>query len=221
MKASLDTDITIHLYMSGQEELLFHYFDTLYMHQYLYDNELKSKSYLVYERLGSDIGSNRIKIVTNKYLIHKGIEGLFKNYIKEYEYLFDSGELHALALAKAMGLDAFVSDDTKEYGPHQTLVRELVEGVMPFAFYELLFLRYLSSEITSKEMHLEFGNITSKSMKQHPMNFRQRMLITVRRFSRIHGSVRDFEWISEFCERKKIDYKNKMIKLKRYLLKLE
>jgi hypothetical protein len=32
MKASLDTDITIHLYSSGKQGLMFTFFDKLYMH---------------------------------------------------------------------------------------------------------------------------------------------------------------------------------------------
>jgi hypothetical protein len=48
MKASLDTDITIHLYSSGKQGLMFTFFDKLYMHIYLYEMELKRKSPLVY-----------------------------------------------------------------------------------------------------------------------------------------------------------------------------
>ncbi len=39
MDASIDTDIVIHLYSSGKEELTFHFFDQLYMHAYLYESE--------------------------------------------------------------------------------------------------------------------------------------------------------------------------------------
>lgn len=56
-------------------------------------------------------------------------------YIEDYEYLFDDGELYTVALAKAMGIVIFLSDDTKEFGPHETLVKELIEDVIPFAFY--------------------------------------------------------------------------------------
>jgi len=38
-----------------------------------------------------------------------GIKGLFDGYKRDYEYMFDMGELYAVSLAKAMGLVAFVS----------------------------------------------------------------------------------------------------------------
>ncbi len=56
--------------------------------------------------------------------------------------------MYAVALLGAMGIEVLLSDDTKLYGPHDTLCRELVTDVIPFAFYELLFLRYISSAIT-------------------------------------------------------------------------
>jgi hypothetical protein len=79
------------------------------------------------------------------------LQGLFERYKRDYEYLFDSGELYAVSMAKAMGLVAFVSDDTKEYGPHEALVKELIEDVMPFAFMNCCFLNiYLQISIWEK-----------------------------------------------------------------------
>lgn len=217
MNASLDTDVVIHLYLSGKQGIIFSFFDKLYMHEYLYEKELKNKSIAVYENLTEDVEAERIRIITNKDLIEMGIKGLFEEYKRDYEYLFDDGELYAVSLAKAMGLVAFVSDDTKEYGPHETLVKELIEDVIPFAFYELLFLRYLNSNLSLEDMQIEFEEVTSISMNRHPMNFRKRMLMTARRFSQKHGTERDFSWIYEFCERREIDYKQKMIGLKDFL----
>jgi hypothetical protein len=123
MNASIDTDIVIHLYLSGKQGLLFEMFDDLYMHEFLYERELKRKSLDVYTELSSDVLEGRIAIIRNKDLIELGVKGLFDNYMRDYEYLFDRGELYAVALAKAMGLFAFISDDTKAFGPHETLIR--------------------------------------------------------------------------------------------------
>lgn len=60
------------------------------------------------------------------------------------QYIFDKGELQAVALAKAMGIAAFLSDDTKDFGTYQFLVKEIIESVIPFAFYELLFIKFLN-----------------------------------------------------------------------------
>lgn len=221
MKASLDTDVVIHLYESGKEELIFNFFDQLYMHDYLYQKELKQKSVIAYDGFTYDVANNRVEIVTNKNLFDMGILSLFERYKRDYEYLFDSGELYAVSMAKAIGLDAFVSDDTKEYGPHETLVKELIEDVMPFAFYELLFFKYLSSDLSLEEMHREFEKITLQTMRQYPMNFRNRMLMTARRFSQKHGTKRDCNWVKSFCKRQQIDYNIKMRRLKGYLSGLD
>ncbi|NLK68018.1 MAG: hypothetical protein GX283_02505 [Clostridiaceae bacterium] len=122
MDASLDTDIIIHLYKSNKKELLFSSFDKLYIHEYLLRNEIQRKSNLVYEEVLFDVDNSRIEIIGNKELIKMGIKSLFENYKSEYYYLFDMGELYAIALAKAMGIAAFTSDDTKDFGPHDTLV---------------------------------------------------------------------------------------------------
>lgn len=217
MDASLDTDVVIHLYSSGKQELLFSSFDELVMYEYLFEKELKNKSPLVYAEVIRDVGNRHIKIITNADLISMGIKGLFENYKESNQCLFDQGELHAIALAKAMGIAAFVSDDTKPQGPHHTLVQEIIEDVIPFAFYELLFLKYLSSVITLKELFEEFEAITSASMSQHPMNFRSRIIATVRRFSERNGTKRDIEWLRSFCEEKNINFKAKMRELKLFL----
>ncbi len=50
MNASIDTDVVIHLYLSNRQGLFFEIFDELYMHEFLYEEELKRKSISVYEK---------------------------------------------------------------------------------------------------------------------------------------------------------------------------
>jgi len=151
-------------------------------------------------------------------LRERKIKGLFDEYCLEYKYLFDSGEMYALALAKTLGIPVLISDDTKEYGPHDTLCRELVEDVIPFAFYELLFLRYLKSELSVGDLHSEFDAIANKMRNR--MNFRSRMKRVAKRFNSKQGTLRDQEWIEEFCEEHYINWKGKMKELKNYLKQL-
>ncbi len=221
MNVSLDTDIVIHLYLSEKEGLIFDFFDEIYMHEYLYEKELKRKSQRVYDRLTNDIEIGKIKIITNKDLCDMSIVSLFERYKRQNEYLFDMGELYGVSLAKAMGLVAFISDDTKDFGPHETLVKELIEDVIPFAFYELLFLKYLQSEMDLDGIHEEFKEIVAKSMGKYPMTFRSRMLRVTRRFSVKFGTARDIMWLCEYCTKKQIDYRSKMVLLKKYISKLE
>lgn len=217
MDASLDTDIVIHLYKSNKRDLLFSFCDKLYMHEYLLENELKKRSYSVYEEFLIDIKDGYINIISDSCLVQLGVKGLFDRYKEDYNYLFDTGELHAVALAKAMGIAAFLSDDTKDFGPHETLVRGLIEDVIPFAFYELLFLRYIETDMSPKDLYKEFEEVTSESMAEYPMNFRSRMLRTVKRFSNKFGIERDKKWINDFCTNKNIYYNNKMKELKAFL----
>ena len=217
MDASLDTDIVIHLFISDRQELLFSSFDNLYMFEFLIEQELRVKSPTVYDKVRTELAAGRIKRITVANLIELGIRNLFDEYKRDYSILFDQGELHAIALAKAMGISAFVSDDTKDQGPHQTLVKQLIEDVIPFAFYELLFLKFLRSTITVQEMKAEFEAVNDAAMGQHPMSFRPKIAATVRRFSTRDGTERDTDWMNSFCLAQRINYREKMQELKCFL----
>jgi hypothetical protein len=69
MKASIDTDVVIHLYLSNRQGLFFEIFDGLYMHEFLYEKELKRKSLFVYEKFSSDVAEGKATIIKNKDLI--------------------------------------------------------------------------------------------------------------------------------------------------------
>jgi hypothetical protein len=217
MDASLDTDIVIHLYKSGKKELLYSSFDKLYIYDFLLEKEMKRKSMSVYKEFKKDVEAGIVKVIINKDLIDMGIKGLFEEYKESNQYLFDQGELQAVALAKAMGIVAFVSDDTKDFGPHQSLVKELIEGVIPFAFYELLFIKYLNSEITIEELHSSFQQVNAASMSEYPMNFKRKLSEVLKRFSDKHVTERDKKWISEYCNNRNINLNDKMLKLRDYL----
>lgn len=217
MDASLDTDVVIHLYKSGKKELLYSSFDKLYIYDFLLENEMRNKSMSVYEEFKRDVEAGMVKVINNRDLINMGIKGLFEEYKESNKYLFDQGELQAVALAKAMGIAAFVSDDTKDFGPHQSLVKELIEGVIPFAFYELLFLIYLKSELTVEELHNSFQQVNESSMAEFPMSFKRKLSEVLKRFSVKHGSERDKKWIKEYCCERNINLNHKMVKLRDYL----
>ena len=101
------------------------------------------------------------------------------------------------------------------------LVKEIIEDVMPFSFYELLFLRYLSSELTSDQLYQEFEEVNSASMAERPMKFRSKILATIRRFSERSGTARDLEWMKQYCSKLNIDFKKKVRDIKPLLESLE
>ena len=220
MEVSLDTDITIHLYNAGKEELLNCYFDKLYIHEFILEHEIKNKDLNVYQKIKSEEKEGRVIVVTTQYLIDVGMKKRFEDELYDIKVLFDYGEANAVALASTLGIAALATDDTKEYGPHDSLVSEYIEDVIPFAFYELLYLKYLQSDDDFELFQTEFESINVIAYPTYPMTFLNRVKRVVRRFSK-RGTERDRNWMQEFCESNNIDYGRKMKVLKEHLSRTE
>lgn len=213
MDVSVDTNILIHLYQANSKVLLLSSFGSIYAYEYLIDEELYRNDKECYKQVNIDIDEGRIIKVTNLMLIDMGIKGLFDDHYRDYKMLFagDRGEAYAVALAIVFGIEAFVSDDTKFGGPHETLLKELIDDVIPFTFYELLFLKYLKSETNCNEFEDQFNKI-SKTMT-NPMEFRSRINRVIKRFNKKHGSIRDYQWLQDFCDENKIDLRSRLVEL--------
>ena len=220
MDVSLDTDITIHLYNAGKEELLFKYFDKIYIHEFILEKEMKNKSIDVYNKIHNEINNGKIILVNQRYFIDIGMKKSFEDKLYEVKILFDFGEANAVALASVLGIAALITDDTKEHDPHDTLVNEYIEDIIPFAFYELLYLEYLQSDDAFDQLKYDYDIINHIAYPEHPMDFLSRMKRIVRRFSS-RGSNRDFIWMNTFCEERFIDYKLKMRMLHSHLIEEE
>ncbi|WP_312711838.1 hypothetical protein [Proteiniclasticum ruminis] len=217
MDASVDANVFIHLYQSNQKDLLFTSFDRLYIFEYIVDVEIKKNASKVFQEVQEDITAGRLVRIGFYDLIQKGIKNLF---IKVYEdnlklFAYDRGESYAVALASVMGIEALVSNDTKKGGPHETLLSELIDNVIPFCFYELLFLKYLVDDITAEEFQLRFEAISSNFT--YPMNFYSKIKCILRRFHSSYGSERDLQWIHEFCTSYNIDLRAKVHTLGAFL----
>jgi uncharacterized protein YtpQ (UPF0354 family) len=143
MDVSVDTNILIHLYNAYSKDLLLSSFDKVYAYEYIIDTELFGNDKRVHAQVENDINEGTIIKITNSDLIDKGIKGLFDEHYLNSRILFagDRGESYAVALASVIGIEAFVSDDIKDGGPHETLVKQLIDDVVPFTFYELQFSR--------------------------------------------------------------------------------
>lgn len=209
MDVSLDTDITIHLYSAGKEELLFKYFNNLYIHEFVLEREIRNKSSDVYKKITDEIKCGKIIKVTQRYLIDIGMKKSFESQLYDIKTLFDFGEANAVALAATLGIAALVTDDTKDYGPHDTLVKEYVENIIPFSFYELLYLEYLQSDDAFVQLKIDFEKINKIAYPEYPMSFLKRIKRVIRRFSS-RGSNRDITWMNNFCQNHSIDYRAKM-----------
>ena len=217
MDVSLDTDITIHLYNAGKEELLFKYFDKLYMHEFILENEIKNKSNDVYTKIITEMEAGKITKVTQRYLIDIGMKKSFADNLYDIKVLFDFGEANAVALAATLGIAALVTDDTKDNGPHDTIVKEYVENIIPFSFYELLYLEYLRSDDAFDQLKSDYEKINNIAYPKYPMDFLGRIKRVVRRFSN-RGAKRDIIWMNNFCQKHSINYRVKMQALQSHLI---
>lgn len=217
MDVSLDTDITIHLYDAGKEGLLFKYFDKLYMYEFILEREIKNKSNDVYKKIIAEIEAEKIIKVTQRYLIDIGMKKIFEDNLYDVKVLFDFGEANAVALAATLGIAALATDDTKDYGPHDMLVKEYVENIIPFSFYELLYLEYLQSDDAFDQLKGDYEKINHIAYPKYPMDFLSRIKRVVRRFSN-RGSNRDIAWMNAFCQKHSINYRIKMQALQLHLM---
>ncbi|CEK37660.1 PIN domain-containing protein [Paraclostridium sordellii] len=215
---SVDTNVFIHLYKSGCEDLLFEFFNKVCVHEYIVETELKNNDIDTYKKVKEEIKDKRIILYTNRDIVKLGLINSFNEQFEDYKILFagDLGEAYAVALSSAIGIPSFVSDDIKHGGPHETLVKGLIENVMPFAFYELLFIKYLKEDMYLEQLKYEF-DIISNTMKK-PMQFKSKMNETMRRF--LIRNERDKLFIKECSKIHKINVKEKVTKLREFINKV-
>jgi len=165
-----------------------------------------------------DVNAGKIELVSDFYLKDIGMYNVFQQHVRDIRILFDSGDLgevYAVALAKTLGCMCVVTDDIKERGPHYTLMRIPDSDVMPFAFYEILFLDYLDGEITEEELSDYFYTICDLSGM--PMDLSSKLKSFIRRFWSNPYREIEKDWMTSYCTDKKIDPKLKLQKLISYL----
>jgi hypothetical protein len=137
----------------------------------------------VIDLFDKDVQAGKIEMITDDYLKGIGMYNVFKQHVKDLRILFDSGDLgevYAIAMAKTIGCITLVTDDIKEYGPHYMLMRIPNSDVMPFAFYEILFLEYIEGSITEEKMEKQFSIICDLSDLK--MSFYSKSKAFIRRF---------------------------------------
>ncbi len=108
MRASLDTNVIIHLYEAELQNILFMRFDEIYVYEHIIFIELKNHaSQKIMQNVLQDIELGKIALVTKADLIEKGCWYIFDEYVREnrliYEY-GDLGEVYAIALATRINL---------------------------------------------------------------------------------------------------------------------
>lgn len=219
MKASLDTNVIIHLYKANLQEVLFERFDKLLVYSFIRNHEMVNHAgSRVIELFDADVQFGKIELISDDYFRKIGLYPVFQKHVEEHKILFDIGDLgevYAIALAKTLGCICLVTDDIKERGPHYTLMRIPDSDVMPFAFFELLILDYLEGKIGQDKLVKNFNEICI----QGEMNWilESKLKGFMRRFWKDPYSESEKIWMLNFCRDRQINPSSKLKILIDYL----
>lgn len=221
MDASLDTNVIIHLYNANYQSILFDRFETVKVYEFIRTYEMENHaSPEVLDLFDKDVQAGKIELITYDYLKDIGMHNVFNNQVGDLRILFESGDLgevYAIAMAKVLGCISLVTNDIKEYGPHYMLMRIPDSDVIPFAFYEILFLDYLEGLITERELENQFDIICNVSGFR--MGFSSKVRSFIRRFWLDPYTDNEKDWMNSFCSTNNINAKQRLGKLNSYLKK--
>ena len=218
MRASLDTNVIIHLYKAGLQSVLFDVFDEgIFIYEQIRNVELEKHGRDVLEMVDADIASEKIEIYTDQKLKDLAVYKIFENNFKENRLLYgigDLGEVYAISLAQTLGAYSLVTDDTKQGGPYMSLL-QFEDDVMPFTFADVLILRYLMGITDASQTVKDFDAVNKAAELEWV--FRSQLSKFIRRFLRDPYREEDTVWIREFEKKYGIKLKEKLRNLNVYI----
>ena len=210
MKASVDTNVIIHLYRSGCKEILFSAFDEVLVHSFIYEVELRKHGQDVLPEFQNDIDNGRIRIVDSDFLRNLGMQEIFDDKLRENRILYqpqDLGEVYAISVAETLGVAAVVTDDIKQYGPHFTLMRMVDSDIIPFAFHEVLLLEFLKNSISAQE-YIEMFEAVNRCCGLN-WNIVSKTTRSIKRFLSNPDIDREVIWMKQYCASYGTDFSKK------------
>ncbi len=215
MKASLDTNVIIHLYNSGLQHILFDMFDEeIYIDEFVYNVELQNHGKHILNKLNQDIANEKLIVIDSKYLKSIQMYNSYKDYLNDETQTYsgsDLGEAHAIALARCLGAISVVTDDTKQHGPHYYLMQIVDSNIIPLTFYEILLLLYLKNQYTAADILNRFNMVASCSKLTY--YFKSVVETFTKRFVAKPYQERERIWFESFCGLTKEQYKRKIKEL--------
>ncbi len=218
MRASLDTNVIIHLYKAKLQSVLFDVFDDgVFIYEQIRNVELENHGRDVLKTVDADIASEKIEIYTNQKLKELAIYKIFENNVKENRILYgtgDLGEVYAISLAQTLGAYSLVTDDTKQGGPYMSLL-QFEDDVMPFTFADVLILRYLMGMADASQTVKEFDAVNTASNLNWTL--RGQLSKFIRRFLKDPYRKEDTVWIHELQKKHDIKIKVKLESLGKLL----
>lgn len=219
MKASLDTNVLIHLYSANKEGLLFDFFeDGVLIYEQIRKIELNNHGQAVLANIDRDILDGKIEVYTDDMLRQLGVYTIFKQRVKETSILYstgDIGEVYAIALAQTLGVMSLVTDDTKQGGPYMSLLQFENEDVMPFNFVDIIIITYIAGRISVSESVDIFNSINEASNLN--WSYKSQLGKFVRRFWSDPDKQKDKQWVKAYCEGYGVSFVEKVKELRKWV----
>ena len=218
MRASLDTNVIIHFYKAGLENILFDFFDVgVFISEQIRNIELENHGQEVLNKVDSDIASGKIELYTDQKLKDLQIYKIFEYNFSENRNLYgtgDLGEVYAISLTQTLGAYSLVTDDTKQGGPYMSLL-QFEDEVMPFTFADVLILRYLVGNADENQTVNDFNMINNSSSLN--WSFKSQVSKFIKRFLKDPYRNEDKEWILDLAAKKGFSIKVKLEALSKLL----
>lgn len=218
MRASLDTNVLIHVYRAGLEDILFDFFtDGVFIYEQIRKIELEHHGQEILDRVDADIKSGKIKVYTNETLKKQAVLRIFETNVNENKLLYgsgDLGEVYAISLAQTIGAYSLVTDDIKQGGPYMSLM-QLEYDIMPFTFADILILRYLMEDADAIQTVRDFNTVNEASNLQ--WSFRSQIIKFIKRFWKDPYKNEERKWMSKLVEARRIRVKSKFTELQKLL----
>ena len=218
MRASLDTNVIIHFYKAGLENILFDFFDEgVFIYEQIRNIELENHGQEVLNKVDSDIASGKIELYTDQKLKDLQIYKIFEYNFSENRNLYgtgDLGEVYAISLTQTLGAYSLVTDDTKQGGPYMSLL-QFEDEVMPFTIADVLILRYLVGNADENQTVNDFNMINNSSSLN--WSFKSQVSKFIKRFLKDPYRNEDKEWILDLAAKKGFSIKVKLEALSKLL----
>ena len=218
MRASLDTNVIIHFYKAGLQNILFDFFDEgVFIYEQIRNIELENHGQEILDKVDSDIAAEKIELYTNQKLKELQVYKIFENNVLENRNLYgsgDLGEVYAISLAQTIGAYSLVTDDTKQGGPYMSLL-QFDDDIMPFTFADVLILRYLVGNVDENQTVTDFNLINNSSNLN--WSFKSHVTKFIKRFLKDPYRSEDTEWIRNLAATKGFSIKEKLAALSKLL----
>ena len=218
MRASLDTNVIIHFYRAGLQNILFDFFDEgVFIYEQIRNIELENHGQEVLDKVDNDIASGKIELYTDQILKDLQVYKVFEHNVLENRNLYgsgDLGEVYAISLAQTIGAYSLVTDDTKQGGPYMSLL-QFDDDIMPLTFADVLILRYLVGD-ADESLTLKDFNLINNSSNLN-WSFRSQVSKFIKRFLKDPYRSEDTEWIRNLAATKGFSIKEKLAALSKLL----